>query len=359
MTTYLFSDATPAYLDGSLVTGDENYFVSGSNHVGEIRGLMMSGNNVGVAAPHVTQAVENELSLYAGGLSKVFVDSGAFSEVTFGANGPVITSPITDSDWDDILALYARLADMGWRRHQLYLVAPDCVGFQDITLARLAKYADRIKALMASKVNIIVPVQKGALSMADFALKAIEILGTDNVVWGVPSKKDATTVADIAAFVTAIQPNRIHLLGLGTKSKRWPEAVRAIRAACGETIIFSDSVRITAMVGRSGKTPRKLTAATDKVQAEGVCKNATEWKAAALFRVMMAEHDELLQAAAADGWVDAELVDAEIAPALPTCPKCSSCTDSTNVGAIFGFRKVNGRQVRQSYCRRCRAGKAN
>lgn len=365
-TTYTFEDAAPAYLPGSLLTGDENYFVSGSNHPGEIRGLMMSGNNVGVAAPHVTQSVEDELELFAGGLSKVFVDSGAFSEVKFNENGPYIAAEITHEDWTRILDLYERLAGMGWRRHQLYVVAPDCVGHQDITLARLARYADRIRAIKALGANIIVPVQKGRLSSAEFAVEAARILGTDDVVWGIPSKKDAATVADIAGFCAAVQPYRVHLLGLGTKSKRWPEAVREIRAACAHTIIFSDSVRITAMVGRTGKTPRKLTAATDAVQAEGICQNAREWKAAALFRVMMAEHDELV---AGSGWVDQELVEEvvvvaptiiESAPVaeLHTCPKCSSSTDSVNVEAIFGFRTVGGKRYRQSQCKRCRSAKA-
>jgi uncharacterized protein len=357
-TQHTFESVNPHCYSGTLLTNDECYFVSGSNHPGEIRGLMMSGNNVGVAAPHVTQAVEDELFLYAGGFAKVFVDSGAFSEVEFGATGPVIAHPIDDAAWTRILDLYERLASMGWRRHQLYVVAPDCVGFQDITLARLAKYADRIRAIKAAGANIIVPVQKGAMSMADFAHKATEILGTDDVVWGVPSKKDATTVADLTAFVTDVQPNRIHLLGLGTSSKRFPTAVKAVRAACSSTIIFSDSVRITAMVGRTGKTPRKLTAATDQVKAEGICKNATEWKAASLFRVMMAEHDAYV---AASGCTDGELVDAPVDTTLAEltvrCPKCNSLCpkDEGSVGTIFGWRKVAGKKIRQSYCRRCRA----
>ena len=66
---------------------EANYFVSGSNHAGEIRGLSLAGLNVGVAAPELNAAAERELGRLAGTGLKVFVDSGAFGEITF-ENGP-------------------------------------------------------------------------------------------------------------------------------------------------------------------------------------------------------------------------------------------------------------------------------
>lgn len=309
--------------DDVLLDGDENYFVSGSNHAGEIRGLAMSGSNVGVAAHELGPTGEAELKLYSGGMMKVFVDSGAFSEVEFPGGVPTVKKLITAAEWTKRLALYERLAES--LRRQLYVVAPDMVAFQAETLERLRLYAPQLRAIKAHRANIIVPVQKGALSMAEFAAQAIEILGFDDVVWGVPMKKDATSLEDLEAFASWLnargEESRIHLLGLGTRSKRYAKALETVVAASPWTTVFSDSVRITAMVGRGvtrkdGTTsgPRKLTAATDVVKAWGGCSTASEWKAAALGLVLGQEALETLQEARLAGWFDSEL---ESAPGVP------------------------------------------
>jgi hypothetical protein len=312
--------------------GEDNYFVSGSNHAGEIRGLALSGNNVGVAAPELGPAAEAELALFAGGPMKLFVDSGAFSEVTFENGYPEVKAPISDVAWNKRLDTYERLARLF--RRKLYVVAPDKVAFQAETLERLAKYASRIHAIRALGANVIVPVQKGDLSMADFAERALAVLGmkADEVVFGIPSKKDATSLQEMAAFAQYLfhkgAPTRVHLLGLGVRSPRYVDALTAILTNSPWTTVFSDSVRITAMVGRGARRSdgsrgpaRKLTAATDRVKAMGRCKNATEWKAAALMMVLGEENREQAQAARRAGWFDPEL---ESAPGVPLEPGCIS-----------------------------------
>lgn len=287
-----------------------NYFVSGANHAGEIRGLVATGWNVGVAAPEVGQAAEAELKSLAGSDTKVFVDSGAFGEITFERGYPEVKKPITDAMWMVIFGLYLRLARV--LGAQLYVVAPDKVAFQADTLARLREYAHVVKALRALGANIIVPVQKGKLSMAEFAVQAMAILGVGvgDVIWGIPSKKDATSVEDLMGFakwlnsVAAGCETKIHLLGLGIMAKdRYDGRVHAIRAASPRTVVFSDSVRITAMVGRCRRPdgterPRKLTAALDAAKATGKYKNATEWKAAAMSVVFAAEMAAVIAAEA-------------------------------------------------------------
>lgn len=288
---------------------EERYFVSGSNHAGEIRGLARVGQNVGVAAPEVNEAAVKELLELAGLDTKVFVDSGAFSEVEFGPAGPQITHPMSAADWDKVFALYVRLG--AGLRHQLYVVAPDCVAHQKESLERLERYAPRVKALHALGVNVILPVQKGALPMIEFASKAVDLLGF-LPIFGIPSKKDATTLQEVLDFVMHFPRTcavRFHLLGLGVYGDRYEDAVGFINAYLPFAEVFADSVRITALVGRKngrGGGPRPLTAARDVVIAAGVT-GVASIKAEAIKRVWRSETKAQIARAKLAGWYDPEL----------------------------------------------------
>jgi hypothetical protein len=325
------SDDPAADFD-ALFPGEADYFVSGSNHEGEILGLCYSGYNVGVSACEVGAAAVAELERSAGTLTKFFVDSGAFGEVEFTAEGPRVKKAITDREWLKRLALYERLASsLG---EQLYCVAPDMVAFQAQTLARLERYAPQVRRLLELGANVIVPVQKGELSMADFAERAAAILGTDEVIWGIPSKKDATSLADLTAFAEYLhekgKPTRLHLLGLGPSSPRFLTAYSAVVCTSPWTRVFSDSVRITALVGRgvtrkngTRTPPRPLTKATDDVIAEAAAQGrqlpVAEKKQRALGRVFNAASRSQVQEARRMGWFDPEL---ESAPGVPLAPGC-------------------------------------
>lgn len=238
------------------------YFASGSNRIGEIRGLAAAGRNIGVAAPEVSPRAEAALAALAGSGLKVFVDSGAFGEVSF-EGGWHIVREITDAEWELRLDLYVRLARV--LGSQLYAVAPDCVGNQELTLARLARYADRVREIAALGANVIVAVQKGRASQADFLASARAILGDVDLVVGVPSKKGATTLDELRELGAALPAGtRVHLLGKGVHSRDFDAYAEAIE----HCVVFSDSVRICAMVGRGGRRPRRLTAQADAVRAE-------------------------------------------------------------------------------------------
>jgi hypothetical protein len=316
----------------ALFPGHATYFLSGSNHAGEIRGLALSGRHIGVSAAEVGPAAEEELLLLAGGPTRIFVDSGAFGEIAFGPTGPRVKKLITDAQWRKRLGLYRRLAEQ--LRGQLFCVAPDMVGFQEETLARLSLYRAELLQLRALGANLIVPVQKGALSMPAFAERAAEILGTADVIWGIPSKKDATSLEDMASFAAFLhakgQPTRVHLLGLGPESKRFAAAFSAIVTASPWTTIFSDSVRITAMSGnarmKKDGTPGKariITATRAKLIAEaaalGRTLSAYETKSASLIQIFHARNITDAQAARRAGWFDPEL---ESAPGVPLEEGC-------------------------------------
>lgn len=223
------------------------HFWSGVNHPGEVRGLL--GTWIGIAANELRTGLLDELETYAGA-KHVFVDSGAFSEVEFTAEGPRVVKPITHREWMRRFQVYRDVAAR--HRTRAYLVTPDQVGNQAVTLERLAKYSHVMAALVfAHRCRLIVPVQKGALSMVDFftrSLLALALPRYDQVgdpIWpiaGIPMKKDATSLEELEAFAREL-PNgaHFHLLGVGPESKRYAQAIAAIRRVNPEAVITSDS----------------------------------------------------------------------------------------------------------------------
>lgn len=268
------------------------YFASGSNRRGEIRGLGRCGIAVGVCASEVLARAARPLPFTPGVLAKhdrgelldeleahggpVFVDSGAFSEVTFGDRGPEVVRPMHDAQWRRILAFYGvaaqRLGD------RVALVTPDRVGCQRTTLERLARYSRDLGHLLAySRARLLVPVQQGAVPMATFyrqSRAALTSWGGDSprfdsrIVPALPMKKDATALPDLLAFIRDARPRAVHLLGIGPRSRRWTAVLEAIRSVDADVAISSDSVILRSLVGRTngrGGGPRPLTRAMDLV----------------------------------------------------------------------------------------------
>lgn len=241
------------------------YFASGSNRAADIRGFAAVGQPIGVAAPEVSPAAEAELVALAGTGLPVFVDSGAFSEVEFTAQGVKAVKPMTDSDWRRVLGLYRRLAvALG---SQLSVVAPDRVGDQGETLARLRRYSLEMRALRALGVSVLVPIQKGSKTQAAFYRDVVEALGFDDFVHAIPSKKKATTIDELRAYLAEVRPKRVHFLGLGIRNAN----ARAALEACAELVpgaeLSFDSNLIAASVGRKngpGGSRRALTRARDE-----------------------------------------------------------------------------------------------
>ena len=235
------------------------YFASGSNQPEQIRAMGACSVDIGVAAHQISKNAERELAALAGSDVVVFVDSGAFSEVKFGPEGRTIVQPMTAARWDAVLGLYERLgAALG---RQLFVVAPDSVGDQDESLRRLETYKDRILALAAKGVNILVPVQKGSVTQAEFAELVDSILGTDWIP-AMPCAKAATTAAELADFVATRKPRHVHLLGLGIRNRKLGDYLAAF--ANGGTVSL-DSCWIAANAVR-GKSPRRLIRAADKAR---------------------------------------------------------------------------------------------
>ena len=188
------------------------------------------------------------------------MDSGAFGEVDRDLN---VVKPMTHLQWRHILDLYLLLSRS--LRDKLTVVAPDKVGDQVETLSRMAAYAEDIYECVSLSSRVLVPVQKGKLSMSKFYVYALEALGADDPLYvpAIPMKKDATSLNDLAEFVRDTRPHEMHLLGVGPSNRKFD----SIRRICGDIPLTCDSNVLTAAVGRvRGGKPRKLTAACDRAE---------------------------------------------------------------------------------------------
>jgi len=244
-------------------------FWSGSNHAGEIEGVALSGEDVGVAANVIGETAIAALESLAGTGTRVFLDSGAFTEVEFGADGPQVVRPISDAEWVRRMELYRRLARaLG---PQLYAVAPDQLGNQPATLARLERYRDAIADVRAMGARVLVVLQGGGDELATFDAAASEALGFSDYVRAVPMKKGRTAISAILGLLSSRPVERLHLLGLGPKAAAWDATVEAIHAAAPAVELSADSCRIKAAVGRGtnrGGGVSDLTRIQDEIREE-------------------------------------------------------------------------------------------
>lgn len=289
----------------------DGYFASGLNDPGEVRGVALAGYHVGISCSELRGRLLDEVEAVVRDLGcRVFVDSGAFSEVEVVDGALVVARPLAAQDWDARLTVYARLAASCGPK--ALLVAPDRVGDQEVTLALLATYAPRLRALRTIHGDpffgptLIVPVQRGAMTQGAFADAALDALSlaADEVTWGVPMKKHGTSLLELSAFASSRMPgSSFHLLGMGPSSDRFEAAVLTLQHHCPGAVITCDAARIAALVGReSGLRP--ITAAQDRARTRTPGATSSRVKREAIVEVLGAESVALLRDA---GWSDPEL----------------------------------------------------
>jgi hypothetical protein len=254
------------------------HFVSGVNSPGEVSGLADNAFNIGITCGEIRTGLLKALELYADRCNqRLFVDSAAFSEVEFNPelSRLVVVKPITDAQWEERFDLYRWAAKTYGRR--AYVVAPDQVGDQAATFARMQKFAAQMREVAALGALVIVPVQKGELPMSKAFRHMSDLLGipSDQLVAGVPMQKDTTSMADIAELAISLLPGqRLHLLGIGPKARygRYQAAIDTVRRCCPFALVTSDSAVLVSLVGRSngrGGSARALTRYQDDARGEG------------------------------------------------------------------------------------------
>lgn len=226
--------------------------------------------SIGVTASHLSPLDEKYVMELAGTGVEVFCDSGAFEEFSpmikkfalmdklAKTTDPaeqasiqqkidaIMVVPISDTQWRERLATYARLAEVFGQ--DVAVVAPDKIGDQPETLNRQARYKDEILHLADLGARILVPVQKGDDTQAVFWYKECDVLGK-SFIPALPCKRAATTADELYIFVKDVQPELIHLLGMGPFNRAVGEYVSAVASACSQTQVQMDSCQIKTCVG--------------------------------------------------------------------------------------------------------------
>lgn len=168
----------------------------------------------------------------------LFIDSGAFAELATGE------AP----DFDKVLGVYESIADNAGHRFngvQLYVVAPDKVGDQGATLERLATYAKRVRALIDLGCKVIVPLQRGALSAVEMLDCTAAILRTREFVAGIPSNKEALSIAECAS----LKHHAYHVLGRVQMNQDQLERLAALAQGNPDAEITADANWLRSRLG--------------------------------------------------------------------------------------------------------------
>ncbi len=289
------------------------HFMSGLNDPGEVEGALRAGHWIGITASEIRPGLLEMIDQFAGSPSGLFVDSGAFGEVDF-IPYPVVNPDreIHPADWEKVFELYD-WALQTWRPTRLYLVMPDRVGAQEHTLKLLERYSFRVAALAGrseNRVNLIVPVQKGKMSMGDFFKTECEILGLRNLpIAGIPMRKDATRPEELFAFAETLPffGCRIHLLGKGSAAHDYERIMSTLKAIRPQLTITSDSThrRWIGTTNGPGGGPRIYTRESAAARARGV--RGAGVKQHAMQTSINTEQAEYMERAREEGWYDVEL----------------------------------------------------
>lgn len=332
-----------------------NYFFSGMSTPGDIQALADYGLHVGVVAQETADRSMSELEKMAKYTDLwCFVDSGAFGEVKFdkATGAPSWPDPITDRDWIKILSRYARIAEAFGPR--TYLVAPDRVADQQETLSRQLTYANEMfDVAVPSGANVIIPVQKGPMSMMDFYNREYEILTSAGIPGnqlypGIPLRAAAVKIPELVDFLShmgegvrtpeeqewraplppkcnqqrlwrgrlpndyrgesvQVEAPRVHFLGRGTFVPEYRETFAAAMKVCPEIEVTSDTSLARRLVGEPKRgRPGPLYLARTAVKATGVTDAAEAIRKAWGIVLDQIFEEQLIDAVRA-GWYDSEL----------------------------------------------------
>ena len=241
-------------------------FASGSNEPSEVRGFASVGIPPGMAADRLVR--ENgelapsvrEVFRFAGTGMPVFVDSGEFTANKLGHE-------ITHEEWIERLALYKEMATV--LGPQLYLVAPDRVGDQVVTLERLSRYVMEIRECAGLGAQILMPLQPGPMALDEFQQAAQEILGIP-VVPSFPMRDGITPLSYVVEFVRAVAPEKIHLLGLGAANRLTQKILDALWEVKPDLHIQQDAMLLNSRMGTK-ENPRLFLKLHEESYAFCVC----------------------------------------------------------------------------------------
>ena len=174
--------------------------------------------------------------------ARTFVDSGAFSLFKKGLKEDGVEA----LDFNKIIGRYESLVDNivtidpaekfpESPTGTLLLVMPDIVGDQAGSLELLSKHKAAIRQWTYSgSVRAIVPLQTGDRSLSKAYNVAVNSLGTEDFVVGIPANEAAVSPEELREFIRTTKPKGLHFLGAISPTKLGPK-MDALAEALAET----------------------------------------------------------------------------------------------------------------------------
>ena len=231
-------------------------YISGQTATADFAGIADAGLPVGVQVQEITPTVEAQIARYTSEGGFVFVDSGAFTAFVKGES----------VDFDQVLDDYERLACLTSNPERLAVVAPDAIGNMDLTAELQATYLDRIKRLASMGVELLLPLQRGwsgskYLAHYNFMREAI---GPFTLAFA--ANKEAFEPQHVAELVVELQPERVHLLGVGTKNLA--AYSDAVLWNSPNTVMSSDANRVRVFIGEGRQISEAIKQGVEEVYGQ-------------------------------------------------------------------------------------------
>lgn len=194
----------------------------------DLRGAVDAGVPVGTVAGKLTLAQQMlVLPRYLNNGGKVFIDSGAFCAKNTGLQ----------VDWESVFSVYERVAGSARDSRNLYVVSPDVMGNQDMTISLIRDWADRINALIEEGCKVIVPLQIGLLTGSLMIDEVNAILGHSNWVAGIPSVKNVMSAQECET----LRHGAFHILGRVQMDDEQAARIRSLLKHNEEADITADA----------------------------------------------------------------------------------------------------------------------
>lgn len=242
----------PAQLAADVQSGATvaaTFVASGTNRAPEIRGFASIGQAFMGTVTEINDTAEDALLEALQNGAQVMLDSGEFGAFMRGGH-------LTEAQIETALDLYARLGAVGGGA--LTVVGLDRIGDQDGTLELNRRYSRRLQDLIGLGVHVMVALQRGERTQAEFEAEITAALGTDKWVRALPCNACPTPVEEVASYCRTARPVRLHLLGVGLRRARGEANVlayaRAVAENSPETELSMDANLIAESVGaRNGR----------------------------------------------------------------------------------------------------------
>ncbi|TXG99926.1 MAG: hypothetical protein E6R08_00400 [Nevskiaceae bacterium] len=276
----------PGQLFESTVRPEVIRYGSGASAFWDFLGYRKAGAPVGITAIEIGPDVIEVARDYAAAGGKVFLDSGAFSALSEGR--------VLDFE-REVFPIYEAMMADGKGASQMLVVMPDRIGDPAGSLELQRKYAADIRRWMDLGIEAMFPIQATGQRAIEWFRTIEELVDHREFVTGIPSNACAWTMDQVLHFAKAVQPKRMHLLGLGKKQTVDCMAARVAEVSA-KTVLTCDSCQILANVGQGRRLTDRAQTRLDAMVAEALSARPSE-------TVLMTVHEYLFDVCHTPGFL--------------------------------------------------------